>query len=222
MAARAAAFAAMAIVVIFGGRITPLFTRNALRGRATVRERGRLDDAAVACALALVPLALWPEARAPTAIVAGLGAALNALRMRGWATRHTLDNPLLWVLHAGYAWAAVAMALWALAAARPDWILPSTALHAVTAGVLGTYTLGMMSRVTLGHTGRPLRAPRPMAAGYAAVLLAGAVRVAGPALAPGAAWPLHASGTLWTLAFVLFLVAYAPWLTAPRADGKPG
>jgi len=213
---RVAVFAALSVVVIFGGRITPLFTRNALK--ATVRPRSRLDDAAIGCALILVPLAAFPELAWPTAAVAGVGALLNALRMRGWHTTQVFSSPILWVLHAGYAWVAVALGLWSLAALRPDVLSLSAALHAVTVGVLGTYTLGMMSRVALGHTGRTLIAPAPMAVSYGCMVLAGVVRV----VAPGSVGALHASGTLWTIAMGIFLWVYAPMLVRPRVDGAPG
>lgn len=217
---RVAALAEVGIVVIFGGRITPLFTRNALRGIATVRERGRIDDLAIASAVALVPLALtsWSEV---TAGVAALAAVANGLRMRGWATKATIGRPLLWVLHTGYAWVPLSLAAWSLAHLRPDVLAPSTALHAATVGVLGTYTLGMMSRVALGHTGRPLRALPGMKVAYLAVLASGLLRVAGPAMTSSVG-PLHGAGALWTLAFAIFTVVYTPVLLRPRIDGKPG
>lgn len=221
VAERVAAFSVVAVIVVFGGRITPLFSRGALKGLATVREPNLVDRLAVASALLLVPLAVWPEPALVVA-VAGLGALLHAARMVGWGGSAALGKPILLVLHVGYAWVAVAMALWAVAAWRPDLVYPATALHALTVGVLGTFSLGMMSRVTLGHTGRPLRVGRLMALAYAAMVLAGLLRVFG-ALSPSRPlWVLHASGSLWVLAFGIFLLRFAPRLLAPRVDGKPG
>jgi uncharacterized protein involved in response to NO len=223
---RGAVFAVVGIIVIFGGRITPMFTRNALRGVAEVRARTRLDDAAITSVILAGPLAVLPPDTIPhqgtlIAVVGGTAAALNLLRMRGWATRHTGAKPLLWILHVGYAWVPVALGCWALSAARPDLLRPSTALHAATAGVLGTYTLGMMSRVSLGHTARPLVAPKALAIGFVAITLAALLRVVGPLLTTSPA-VLHAAGGLWTLAFALYTVVYTPWLLKPRLDGKPG
>jgi len=209
---RAAALSALAIVVIFGGRITPLFTRNALGDPDAIRPRGWIDDAAITAVLMLIPLALVPVSGWLTAAVAGAGAALNLLRMRGWASLRTLGEPLLWILHAGYLWVALALAAWAVSAVQPGLVPPSAALHALTVGCLGTFTLGMMSRVSLGHTGRTLTAAPLVTAAYVAVLLAGLIRP----LAAVAPWALHASGALWAAAFVLFLLVYIPILTRPR------
>ncbi len=214
--AQVAVLSAVVVVVIFGGRITPLFTRNALK--LPVRPRSRLDDAAIGSVIVLIPLAIVSAPAPLVAAIAALGAALNLLRMRGWQTLATASTPLLWILHVGYGWVSVALALWALAALRPDILPVSTALHAATVGVLGTYTLGMMSRVALGHTGNPLKAPPLMVVAYVAVLLAGLLRL----LAVLAPWALYASGTLWTVAFALFVVVYAPLLSRPRSDGAPG
>lgn len=213
LATRAAVFAAVAVVVIFGGRITPMFTRNALG--LPVRGRSWVDLAAIGCVLALVPLALLPQQTHLTAGVAALGAVLAALRLRGWQGWAARGRPLLWVLHLGQLWVPIALALWAMSALEPTRLPPSTALHAATVGVLGTNMLAMVSRVSLGHTGRPLRAHPAMTVAFVAMVMAGAVRVA----VPGAMWALHASGALWTLAWVLFLMVYTPILFKPRVGG---
>jgi len=97
------------------------------------------------------------------------------------------------------------------------------ATHALTVGAIGSLTLGMMARVALGHTGRPLAAPKAMAVGFALVTVAALVRVGGPLLAPAFYGPaLVASGALWTVAFAIYLRVYAPILLRPRVDGRPG
>jgi uncharacterized protein involved in response to NO len=223
VAPRAGVHAIALLVVVIGGRVTPAFTRSALP-HARVRDPGARDVVAIASAAAA--LALASLAHAPPALVA-LGGALaalsNALRMRGWATLETRASPLLWVLHAGYAWLIVAFSLTAAAAVAPGRVAPSAALHAFSAGAIGTYILGMISRVGLGHTGRALVLPRPMVVAYAAVLSAGAARVAIPLLAPAAmahAWEI--AGALWCVAFTIFGWVYFPILTSPRPDGQPG
>jgi uncharacterized protein involved in response to NO len=224
VAPRASVHAIALLVVVIGGRVTPAFTRNALQGRAAVRAPDARDPVAIAsAALALLLASL---AAAPPALVAAAGAlaaAANALRMRGWATPATRRDPLLWILHAGYAWLVAGFGLTAVAAAAPGLVAPTAALHAFSAGAIGTYVMGMMSRVALGHTGRPLALPRAMLAAYAAVLLAGAARVAIPLLAPTAmalAWQV--AGALWCVAFALYACVYFPILTSPRPDGRPG
>ncbi|HRH01170.1 MAG TPA: NnrS family protein, partial [Polyangiaceae bacterium] len=121
------------------------------------------------------------------------------------------------------AWVPLGLAL-RVAAALTPLVPPSLATHALTVGAIGGMTLGMMARVSLGHTGRALEVGRSVTAAFVLVTLAALVRVGGP-LALGAARTriaLHVSGALWTAAFALFVVAYAPILTRARADGKPG
>ena len=127
----------------------------------------------------------------------------------------------MWVLHAAYAWLPIHLAL--RSAAELGWIAPNLPTHALTVGLIGALTLGMMTRTALGHTGRLLRAGGMEVAAYLAVLAAGLVRVFVPLLMP--AWLLPAvevSAALWSLAFVLYLVRYTPLLLWPRADGLPG
>jgi len=122
----------------------------------------------------------------------------------------------------GYGWLVVGLALQGLA---PFWpaLPPTTALHALTIGAMGTYPLGVMSRAALGHTGRPLVAPRLMAWAYGLISLAALLRLAAPLLWPEHyPWVIGASGVAWTLAFALFLGVYAPILLRPRVDGQPG
>jgi uncharacterized protein involved in response to NO len=224
VAPTAAVHAIVLLVIVISGRVTPAFTRNALRGTAAGRAPDARDAAAIAsgaAALAAAALATLPSV--VVAALAALAALLNAARMRGWATRAALRDPLLWILHAGYAWVAAGLALTALAALAPGRVPPSAALHAFTSGAIGSSVLGMMSRVALGHTGRALALPRSMRVAFAAIVLAGAARVAIPLLAPTAmslAWQV--AGALWCLAFGLYAVVYFPILTSPRPDGKPG
>jgi len=96
-------------------------------------------------------------------------------------------------------------------------------MHAVTVGVLGINTLGMMSRVTLGHTGRPRVATRGLAFAFAAISGAAAVRVFGPSVLPGSTMAmLHLSGALWTAAFAVFLWEHGSMWLRRRPDGAPG
>jgi uncharacterized protein involved in response to NO len=223
VAPRAAVHAIVLLVVVIGGRVTPAFTRNAL-ATAAVRETDARDVVAIASAalaLALAALTTPPPALIASACVAA--AVANAARMHGWASLATRQQPLLWILHAGYAWLVVGLALTGVSAVRPGLVTPSAALHAFTAGAIGTYVLGMMSRVALGHAGRAFALPRGMLIAYAAILLAGGVRVALAVLAPTSlalAWEI--AGALWCVAFGTYVVIYFRILTSPRPDGRPG
>jgi uncharacterized protein involved in response to NO len=109
------------------------------------------------------------------------------------------------------------------ALAELGWIMPSLATHALTVGAIGGLTLGMMTRTARGHTGRPLEAGRGELSAYVLIQLAALVRVFVPLFAPQLYLDaLLVSGALWSLAFVVFVVAYWPVLTRPRIDGRPG
>lgn len=217
-------FVALLILVI-GGRITPSFTQNAIvRAGAvpTVRVRPALDRLSLAAALAFA----LAELLAPRSLATGASAAVAALvtlaRMSGWQTRFALGDPLVASLHVGFAWVGAGFAAIALAdlgAPMP----PTVALHALTAGAMGAMILAVMTRVALGHSGRPLVAPRSARIAYLLVSAGALARVLGPLLAPGAqraAWTL--AGLLWAGAFAAFLAGYAPILLQPRADARPG
>ena len=129
---------------------------------------------------------------------------------------------MLWILHCGYFWIPFGLILRGVAAFDPR-VLPSLGTHALTAGAVGSLTLGMMVRVALGHTGRPLRAPKSIVAAFALISLGAIARVVVPLAhiewyRPG----LMVAGSLWSAAFALYLIAFAPSLCAPRVDGKLG
>jgi uncharacterized protein involved in response to NO len=142
-------------------------------------------------------------------------------RMVPWWTSGVLTRPLLWVLHLGHA--SVGLGL-CLTAVQP-WFGPagSGPLHALTVGGIGLLTLGMMARVSLGHTGRKLRVGVVMGSAFAAVAVSLLLRVFGPwaDMAHTTAWLWGASAG-WTVGFGTFVVVYLPILLTPRADGKPG
>jgi uncharacterized protein involved in response to NO len=213
------------LIVVIGGRITPAFTRNALLRAgegAPVRSRPWLDRLAVAAAVAAAAL----EVAAPRTRWSGLGCLVAGLavagRMAGWRTFATRRDPLLWSLHLGYAWVAAGLLLVA-AADLTGALAWTTGAHALTAGAMGGMLLAVMTRVGLGHTGRPLCAPKAALFAYLLVHAGAFLRTAGPWLWPGGAFPaLALAGLAWAAAFGVFAVAYAPLLTRPRVDGLAG
>jgi uncharacterized protein involved in response to NO len=209
------------VVLIIAGRVFPMFTRNAT-GVTTIRSSPALDVATVAAMAALTLVdAIVPEHPA-SAAAAGCVGVLSVARAARWGTLHTARHPLLWVLHAGYAWLALGLLLRALASIVPA-IPTSIAVHAITVGAIGSLTLGMMARVSLGHSGRLLAPPRSVTWAFGAITAAAVSRVIAPLVAPRWYLPeLAAAGTLWTAAFFLFLIAYGRVLVSPRVDGKPG
>jgi len=127
----------------------------------------------------------------------------------------------VWILHAAYAWIVAHLALRALAAY--DIVPDPLAVHALTIGGIGGLTIGMMTRTARGHTGRPLRADRGDVACYVLVMLAALVRVGGALVWPPAyVATVVSAGACWVVAFSLYCVAYWPWLSRARLDGRPG
>lgn len=215
----------MILVVIIGGRIVPAFTRNALRRLqrpSSIAPAPYLDTACIATAAAVLIIDVAAPGGTAAGTAAAAAAVLLAARLGRWQGWRTLDVPLLWVLHAGCAWLVLGLVLkaaWLLAGApwAVNW------LHALTAGAFGTMILGVTTRATLGHTGRPLQASTLTTAAYLLVTLAAVTRVFGPLSAPAHYLAvLTAASCLWVGAYTLYLLVYAPMLLRPRADGGPG
>ncbi len=210
------------LIVVIGGRILPGFTANVVPD-IVARPRSALDTAGIASVAALLAVDLVAPHSRLAAYCAALAGALNAARLWGWGGSRALTRPILSVLHVGFGCTALALVLRAFALLSGA-ILESTATHLLTVGGIGLMTLGMMARVALGHTGRPLILAPSIALALYAVALSAAIRVTGAVLIPrhyvGVLW---LSGGLWTLAFVLYLVHYTPILLAPRVDdSRPG
>jgi uncharacterized protein involved in response to NO len=209
------------IMVVVGGRVIPAFTANALP-EARVRSWRALDRLAVLSVLLLLGVHLLSAPAVVTVPVALLAALANGMRMMGWGTRATWGTPILWILHAGYAWIVISLMLETLSVAGIAALRPF-AVHALTVGAIGSLTLGMMTRSALGHTGRTLAATPAIVLAYACVNLAALVRSLVPIPFPHAYMSaLGVSGLLWSLAFGVFTVVFWPVLTRPRIDGKPG
>jgi len=207
------------IMTVMAGRVVPAFTNNAIAG-AGARRHPWLEWCALGSIVALIAAdALQrPELAAGIALVAGL---LHAARLALWAPLKTLRRPILWILHASYAW--IVVHLW-LRGFTGFGLLPyALGTHALTVGAIGGLTLGMMTRTARGHTARPLVAGRAEVAAYVLVQLAAVARVLVPLAIPAA----HLGATLvsaafWFLAFAVFTLAYVPILARPRLDGQPG
>jgi uncharacterized protein involved in response to NO len=155
-------------------------------------------------------------------VPAGVAGLLVLLRARHWGARYTLNDPLLWILHLAHAWIGIGLALRGLAPFVPG-IPPSIALHAVTAAGIGLLTLGMMTRVTLGHTGRMLAVPPSIGVAFGLLAFSAVLRVGGPLVAPShLTIVLGAAAALWATSFCLYLVVYGRALVTRRSDGQPG
>ena len=213
-------FVVVAMMTVMGGRVIPSFTDNKLRTRA--RRWKTIEWLVPAATLAALIAALAAPDSPVTALLAAIAATAHAVRLAGWYTSKLWSVPLLWILHLGYAWIPLGFALLAMSAGGLG-VAFSSSLHAFTAGAIGVLTLGMMSRVSLGHTGRMLEPPAVMTLAFVAINLAALIRVALPLLVPAMYMAgMMAAGLVWVAAFGLFAALYAPMLLRPRVDGKPG
>ncbi|WP_460450013.1 NnrS family protein [Alsobacter sp. SYSU BS001988] len=209
--------AAVLLLTLVGGRVVPSFTRNWLARENPGRlpaPFGRLDAAAIlASALALAAWAAAPEALAAgaTMLVAG---ALQAVRLARWAGERTWRDRLVLVLHVAYAFVPIGFVLGALAAFG---VVPASAgIHAWTVGAVGLMTLAIMSRASLGHTGRALVASRPVQIAYGLLGAAALARICA-AIHPAAAFGLlHAAALAWAAGFLVFALSYWRVFTGPR------
>ncbi len=161
---------------------------------------------------------------APAAAAAGLAllaALAHGWRLALWKPWRTGKTPLVWILHAAYAWIVVHLALRGLTGL--GLITGTYAVHALAVGAIGGLTLGMMVRTERGHTGRTLVADRFEVAMFALIQAAAMIRVFAGMISPALYLPsIELSGLLWAAAFALYAVRYWPILTRPRLDGKPG
>lgn len=217
--------AAIALVVmlnaLIGGRIVPSFTTNWLIKSGRVERPVPLNEFDKLLLLATVAiLLLWialPDSKPVGGLLlaAGFGHLFRLARWKGWAT---LSSAIVVVLHLAYLWLPIGLALLGLDMLTGGQITPSAGIHALTAGLMGLMPLAVMSRATLGHTGRDLRAGTYGALMYGAVLLAAMLRV-GAAITPEAyQWLLSGSGLFWVLGFLMFVLRHGIMLIKPRAQ----
>lgn len=213
------------LISVIGGRIIPSFTRNWLSKRHHTRlpaPHGAFDTIAVG--LLCAGFALW--AVLPDLPVAGavlvIAAVLNAWRLARWAGEGTWPEPLLTVLHLGYAWVAIGTALLGLSVLDAG-VPASAAIHALTAGAIGTMILAVMPRVTLGHTGRDLTASPTTIVSFILLNAAAISRVAASWNTGDMAVLLALSAGCWMAAFALFEIVYGPMLLTrrPVRSGSP-
>ena len=210
----------LVVMTVLGGRVIPMFTSNGVTG-ARVRRDALVEWLAPASAVVLLFADLLAAPAVPLAIILVIGAAAQSVRVLLWRPWQTLRVPLVWILHVGYLWIPVHLALRALS--EFDLVPSPLAIHALTTGAIGALTLGMMTRTARGHTGRALVADRYETGAFMLVTAAAISRVLVPLAFPGAYRDaVIGSACLWSAAYAIYAVRYWPILTRPRLDGKPG
>lgn len=214
----------LTLITLIGGRIIPSFTTNWLKkaGMAIMPPAFNKFDltiliatAAAFISWALVPVSIWTGG---FLLAAG---GLNGWRLSRWRGLSTISEPLVWILHAGYAWLVAGLILLGMSALSqafsPPAAIPMQAgLHALTAGAIGVMSLAVMTRSSLGHTGRALKADGGTLAIYIFINLAAVVRVLAALNPQFYMMGLILSAILWTAAFGGFLVVYGPKLLSAK------
>jgi len=213
------------LISVIGGRVVPNFTRNWLMRRGDTRlptPTGRFDQ--VVLASSVMALAFWtflPELPVTALFLFAVG-IMHAVRLGRWSGWRTGAEPIVLILHIGYAFVPLGFVLVALSFVWPFDIPLSAALHAWTSGAMGVMTLAIMTRATRGHCGHPLTAPPATQFIYLMVVAAALLRLS-EIIIPDAALMLRvASGGTWLVAFAGFIVAYGPMLLRPRAGSAQG
>jgi uncharacterized protein involved in response to NO len=220
---RAGIYGLCAMIAVLGGRVTPAFTRNAM-----VREgvetglpisRKPLEISGVALAI-ILPIAVMLRLPDPWVavlmIVCGL---LQIARTAGWRPAFAARQPILWSLHLSFALVGFGLILTGLALL--GFGSEVAALHVTAIGGVAGMTLAVMSRATLGHSGRPLVAPRLLAAAYAMLPLAALLRWVASGLSGAWYFPgVVGAGLLWILAFAFYAAALWPAFWGPRVQAK--
>jgi uncharacterized protein involved in response to NO len=207
------------LIVLIGGRITPSFTRNWLARRAAPPPAAFSRFDAAVLVFSLLSLAAWVFAGDHVLGAGGmiLAGGLNLLRLARWRGHTCLAEPLVWILHVGYAWACVAMFLLGLGSLVPAIVPPVAGIHAAGAGAIGVMTLAVMTRASLGHTGNPLLAGSGTVTIYVLINLAALLRVAATFLPLSSQVILNpVAALIWCAAFSGFCLVYGPRLLLPR------
>ncbi len=212
--------AAVMLISLIGGRIIPTFTRNWLvqqgapgRPVPPMAPFDKLTHGITLLSLLLWVLAPWWPLTGPALIAMG---GLQAIRLSRWCGHHCLREPLVWVLHAGYAFLPLGAVMLGLTLLWPDMFDPASGQHLWMAGAIGLMTLAVMTRATLGHTGQALTAGPGTTVLYLLLIAAVMTRLAAGML-PSAARGLHLwSGGLWCLCFLGFAGLYGRFLLRPK------
>ena len=211
------------LITLIGGRIIPSFTANWLIKQGQGRLPGQastfdyLTILTTAFALGCWAFQVAPSLAASLLFTAGV---LQLARLARWGGLRTRSEPLVFVLHISYAWLPIGLVLLGLSIVDVD-VSGTAGVHALTAGAMASMVLSVMTRATLGHTGRELRAGPGTVLIYVLVTAGASLRVGAPFLPFDYLQMIKVAGALWGSAFITFLILYGPKLLGPRPDGRP-
>lgn len=210
------------LLVVMGGRVIPMFTQNGIPGISVWKPNCFIYLAPITSILAIFGWIVFPPHLA--FLLCATASAVHFVRWLGWKPWRCLKKSMVWVLQLGYAWIPITFFFMGLHAL--DLVPRSVPMHALAVGAMGLIIAGMITRTAMGHTGRQIIATRVETAIFILIACSAIFRVmaAFPALLPPEATTalLLASGSLWVMAFLHYLMRYATWLFRPRLDGMPG
>jgi len=215
-------YMALSLILVLLRRVMPMFIERGVGYAVTLKNRAWVDIACFALFLLFAVTDIFFVSPAITAFLAAALCALHAIRLWGWHTPGIWKKPLLWVLYVAYSWMIIAFAL--KFASFAIGIPTPLAIHAFTVGGIGMMTLGMMSRISLGHTGRDImNPPTGVSLMFLMLLLGAVIRVVFPIFFTDdyQLWIALSQG-LWIVSFALFVYLYAAILLRPRTDGRWG
>jgi len=215
---------ALVLITLIGGKVIPSFTRNWLvkRGDADLPTppMQRFDKAVILVSIATLLGWTFAPQHALVGVALVLMGGLHAVRLARWRGHKTLSEPLVWVLHVGYAFVPIGAVINGAVILRPDLINQASALHVWTAGAIGVMTLAVMTRASLGHSGRALHAGLGTTLLYAALIFAVFTRLAADVL-PAVRMPLlDTTAVLWVGGFAGFACLYGPMLLRAKEGPK--
>lgn len=224
-ALRVALGVVLLLITIIGGRITPAFTANALRRRgieASFRSSPIVERLLLVAMLAYVAVDALLAPPTVVVFVAAFAAALHMLRLSRWHSLKTFGEPIVWILHVAYLALPVGLALRAVhTGAGFGWA--AFWQHSLGIGAAATMILAVMTRASLGHTGRELGVSPLIVIAYVALSVAMLLRVFGPFVLPlSYSTTILLAGGAWLVSFALFVIVYTPILITRRVDGRPG
>lgn len=208
-----------ALVLMIGGRVIPFFTSSRINKPTSSNPKFEKALIAGAAGLVILPVFGFSKLTGAWMIVLGIGALV---RMKNWQVIAALRVPMLAILHLGHIWLALGLIARGSSELLP-FVSPNQGLHLITVGGLSTISFGMMARVGVGHTGRPIEAAPSIILAFVLINIAVVFRGVLPIFLPQfyvgtVTW----ASTFWAAAFAIYLIKYLPILTLVRPDGKPG
>lgn len=217
---RAMLYLVVLLIVIMGGRVIPFFTERGVTGVKT-KKWSWIEYLSPVSLLLLAASDVIYGDRALTGYFAIFAAIVHAVRLFGWYSHKIWQVPLVWILQVAYSWFIIGFIIKSMVIFNLNESVFS--YHAFTIGGIGIMTLGMMARVSLGHTGREMKINKWMVLSFVLINIAAITRVILPIFFQELYLQfIHIAGWLWISAFAIFAVIYTPMWIRPRVDGREG